>query len=172
MTQCESGGADRRTLPASPPHERNATPRLHCDRGVFDLWSTTGAGTQFPSTRLSITPLIAELRNRAANPDLNEIIPHRITELRAFFPNSASMFGWMTFALMTHASSGCWERCACTPVTRISIRDPSEHRRPVLDYLNVATIVTRGGELSQREFARCIGSDGKIYQNRDALPRF
>jgi hypothetical protein len=145
-----------------------------------DLWSTTwGWYPKFPKHRVyPITPLIAELRNRAANPELNEIIPHRITGTSAaFFPNSASMFGLDDIRAHDPMAFG-----RVLGALRVYTGYTSDQYfgflqnidDPFLDYLNVRYIVTSPVENYRSERFREVYSDadGKIYQNRDALPRF
>lgn len=125
-----------------------------------------------------LTPLIAELQWRSGPDGPDALRPHRVTgATSALFPNIAAIYGLQDIRAHDPMSFG---RILGTlrVFTGYTSDDYFSFLRnlddPFLDYLNVRYVVSSPYEdhRSDRLVQIYSGPDGKIYQNRYALPRF
>lgn len=147
---------------------------------VGDLWSfgyrwnpTLPARQLYPQTQL--TRKLQSLQ-RSAVP--GEILPFRIAATGpTFFPNSAGMYGLQDIRSHDPMANGrvlgaLRVFTGYSSFDYFAVLKTFDH--PFIDYLNVRYLVTSPNEdyVSDRFIEIYSGKDGKIYRNRDALPRF
>ncbi|MEO8382345.1 MAG: YfhO family protein [Acidobacteriota bacterium] len=103
--------------------------------------------------------------------------PFRIVANAAtFFPNVPAVFGYEDVRAHDPMSNGRYIGL----LSYVVGYDPTEYfarwpdwDHPLLDYLNVRYVVTSaGGELPPRFVMRYDGTDGRIFENSEVLPRF
>ena len=125
-----------------------------------------------------VTPLIANLQWRSSPGGPDELRPHRMTgATSAFFPNIAAVYGLQDIRAHDPMSYGrvLGTLRVFTGYTSDAyfsfLRNLDD---PFLDYLNVRYVVSSPHEdyRSDRFVLVYSGPDGRIYQNRYALPRF
>ena len=143
------------------------------DLWTFDLyWNPV-----LPKDRLyPTTPLLRFLEKKQSDPE--SIRPFRMAATSStFFPNSAGMFGLEDIRSHDPMSYGKYLG-ALRAFTGYSSFDYfgmlKNFEHPFIDYLNVRFILTTPYEdyRSARFVEIYSGLDGKIYENRDVLPRF
>lgn len=146
---------------------------------IAELWTaSSGWNAVLPANRsYPITPLIARLQQIKATTWSNA--PFRIVGLGpAFFPNTHALYGVEDIRAHDPMANGRY-----LGVLRvITGYDPSRYfakwentDTPLLDFLNVKYVITeRRVNLQDQDRYPLIydGKDGRIFRNRDVLPRF
>lgn len=144
----------------------------------FDLWMFAWPWyPMFPAKHLyPVTPLIAELQR--VDQIEGAVAPQRITgTTAALFPNTPAMYGLEDIRAHDPMAFG-----RVLGALRVYTGYTSEKYfgflssidDPFLDYLNVRYVVSAPPEdyRSDRFVQIYSGADGRIFRNRDALPRF
>ncbi|MEO8217484.1 MAG: YfhO family protein [Acidobacteriota bacterium] len=147
---------------------------------LCDLWAFGRPwNSVIPARELyPMTPLIQFLQRRQNHPRPGELAPFRIAATGpTFFPNSAGMFGLEDIRSHDPMAYGKFIG-AMRVFTGYSSFDyfgvVKNFEDPYIDYLNVRYLITGPGEpyQSDRFVLVYYGADGRVYENRAALPRF
>lgn len=147
---------------------------------ALDLWAfgyrwnpTLPAKALYPET-----PLITELLRHQDLVEEREIEPFRVGGTgSAFFPNSAGMFGLEDIRAhdpMTNARTIGMLRVFAGYSSDNYFGLMGTWEAPFIDYMGVRFVLTSPSEdLSSERFQQVYsGEDGRIFENRKALPRF
>lgn len=121
------------------------------------------------------TPLLQALDD--VTKDIPKNAPFRVVANAAtFFPNVSALYGYEDVRAHDPMTPGRYVGL----LSHVVGYDPGEYfarwpdwEHPLLDYLNVRYVITSaGGELPPRFALRYDGSDGRLFENTQAMPRF
>jgi len=154
-------------------HWRLALPYVLLFAVTAELWNVSRDWNPVVSDQWMYpkTPLLQALE------ELPHDQPFRIAANAAtFFPNVSAVYGYEDVRVHDPMANGRYVGL----LSHVAGYDPTEYfahwpdwDHPLLDYLNVRYVLTSaGGELPPRFRLRYDGTDGRIFENAEVLPRF